>query len=217
DSIVVIEAIRRRHASGGDKFSNILAAVSEVAGAITASTLTTVAVFLPLAFVTGQTGEMFRPFALTATIALLSSLFVALTIVPVLAYWFLRQREARVKLSRAERAEIRRSRKSMLSTWRSEKKAAKKAEKKRDIVAAGAEDTTTSDGDAAEDAHTRQARAHAGQAAGVAGGSPRYGESEDGTEAVEELAGMRSPVTRLQKTYMPAISFSTRHPIVMIL
>ena len=219
DSIVVIEAIRRRHASGGDKFSNILAAVSEVAGAITASTLTTVAVFLPLAFVTGQTGEMFRPFALTATIALLSSLFVALTIVPVLAYWFLRQREARVKLSRAERAEIRRSRKSMLSTWRSEKKAAKKAEKKRDIVAAGAEaeDTTTSDGAAAEDAHTGQARAHAPQAAGVAGGSPRYGESEDGTEAVEELAGMRSPVTRLQKTYMPAISFSTRHPIVMIL
>src|SRR5690625_4440369 len=185
DSIVVIEAIRRRHASGGDKFSNILAAVSEVAGAITASTLTTVAVFLPLAFVTGQTGEMFRPFALTATIALLSSLFVALTIVPVLAYWFLRQREARVKLSRAERAEIRRSRKSMLSTWRSEKKAAKKAEKKRDIVAAGAE---------AEDVTT-----------------------SDGTEAVEELAGMRSPVTRLQKTYMPAISFSTRHPIVMIL
>ena len=114
DSIVVIEAIRRRHASGGDKFSNILAAVSEVAGAITASTLTTVAVFLPLAFVTGQTGEMFRPFALTATIALLSSLFVALTIVPVLAYWFLRQREAKVKLTRAEKAEIRRSRKSML-------------------------------------------------------------------------------------------------------
>src|SRR5699024_12147478 len=94
----------------GDKFSNILAAVSEVAGAITASTLTTVAVFLPLAFVTGQTGEMFRPFALTATIALLSSLFVALPIVPVLAYWFLRQREARVKLSRAARAYTRRRR-----------------------------------------------------------------------------------------------------------
>src|SRR5699024_9364896 len=106
----------------------------------------------------------------------------------------------------------------MLSTWRSEKKAAKKAEKKRDIVAAGAEaeDTTTSDGAAAEDAHTGQARAHAGQAAGVAGGSPRYGESEDGTEAVEELAGMRSPVTRLQKTYMPAISYSTGHPIVTL-
>ncbi|MGO3071504.1 MAG: efflux RND transporter permease subunit, partial [Brevibacterium linens] len=210
DSIVVIEAIRRRHASGGDKFSNILAAVSEVAGAITASTLTTVAVFLPLAFVTGQTGEMFRPFALTATIALLSSLFVALTIVPVLAYWFLRQREAKVKLTRAEKKEIRRSRKSMLSQWRAEKKKAKKADKKRDLVAAGA---------AAEDTGARDsvdAATHS-EPTGVAAGGPRYGESADGTEAVDELAGMHSPVTRLQKTYMPAISFSTKHPIVMIL
>src|SRR5699024_11287103 len=71
--------------------------------------------------------------------------------------------------------------------------------------------------DLAEDSHADQAGARAGQAAGVAGGSPRYGDSEDGTETVDELAGMRSPVTRLQKTYMPAISFSTKHPIVMIL
>ncbi|WP_298418859.1 efflux RND transporter permease subunit [Brevibacterium sp.] len=222
DSIVVIEAIRRRHASGGDKFSNILAAVSEVAGAITASTLTTVAVFLPLAFVTGQTGEMFRPFALTATIALLSSLFVALTIVPVLAYWFLRQREAKVKLTRAEKAEIRRSRKSMLSQWRTEKKAAKKADKKRDLVAAGAEAEDTGPRDDADSSLPAAASAR-GEAStrseptGVAAGGPRYGESEDGTEAVDELAGMHSPVTRLQKTYMPVIGFSTKHPIVMIL
>src|SRR5699024_363272 len=100
----------------------------------------------------------------------------------------------------------------------SEKKPAKKAEKKRDIVAAGAEaeDTTTSDGAAAEDAHTGQARAHAGQAAGVAGGSPRYGESEDGTEAGEEPARTRSTVTPLQTPYTPALPFSTRHPSVMI-
>ncbi|WP_420095218.1 efflux RND transporter permease subunit, partial [Brevibacterium sediminis] len=222
DSIVVIEAIRRRHASGGDKFSNILAAVSEVAGAITASTLTTVAVFLPLAFVTGQTGEMFRPFALTATIALLSSLFVALTIVPVLAYWFLRQREAKVKLTRAEKAEIRRSRKSMLSQWRAEKKEAKKADRKRDLVAAGAEAEDTGPRDSVESFPRADASAQAGattrtDATGVAAGGPRYGESEDGTEAVDELAGMHSPVTRLQKTYMPAIGFSTKHPIIMIL
>lgn len=222
DSIVVIEAIRRRHASGGDKFSNILAAVSEVAGAITASTLTTVAVFLPLAFVTGQTGEMFRPFALTATIALLSSLFVALTIVPVLAYWFLRQREAKVKLTRAEKAEIRRSRKSMLSQWRTEKKAAKKADKKRDLVAAGAEAEDTGPRDSAESSQRADSPVQAGaatrtDASGVAAGGPRYGETDDGTEAVDELAGMHSPVTRLQKTYMPAIGFSTKHPIIMIL
>lgn len=61
---------------------------------------------------------------------------MALTIVPVLAYWFLRQREAKVKLTRAEKKEIRRSRKGMLSEWRSEKKAAKKASKKQDILTA---------------------------------------------------------------------------------
>lgn len=203
DSIVVIEAIRRRHAAGGEKFANILAAVSEVSGAITASTLTTVAVFLPLAFVSGQTGEMFRPFALTATIALLSSLFVALTIVPVLAYWFLRQREAKVKLTRAEKKEIRRNRKGMLSEWKSETRAAKKASKKQDILTAGRHDEPGTESTTASAATT---------SAGSGIDSAAEGRSE-----VDELAGMHSPVTRLQKTYMPVISFSTKHPVVMIL
>ena len=90
DSIVVIENIKRHLVAGVDKASTIVHAVREVAGAITASTITTVAVFLPLALVEGVTGELFRPFALTVTIALAASLLVALTIVPVLAYWFLR-------------------------------------------------------------------------------------------------------------------------------
>jgi hydrophobic/amphiphilic exporter-1 (mainly G- bacteria), HAE1 family len=90
DSIVVIENIKRHLALGEDKLPAILAAVREVAVAVTASTITTVAVFLPIALVSGLTGELFRPFALTVTIALAASLFVALTIVPVLAYWFLR-------------------------------------------------------------------------------------------------------------------------------
>ena len=64
--------------------------VKEVATAVSASTVTTVAVFLPIAFVGDMTGELFRPFALTVTIAMVASLFVSLTIVPVLAYWFLR-------------------------------------------------------------------------------------------------------------------------------
>ncbi len=89
DSIVVIENIKRHLTLGEDKATAILAAVKEVAAAITASTVTTVAVFLPLALVGDITGELFRPFALTITIALAASLFVALTIVPVLAYWFL--------------------------------------------------------------------------------------------------------------------------------
>jgi len=89
DSIVVIENIKRHLTLGEEKLTAILAAVKEVAGAITASTVTTVAVFLPIALVGDITGELFRPFALTVTIALAASLFVALTIVPVLAYWFL--------------------------------------------------------------------------------------------------------------------------------
>jgi HAE1 family hydrophobic/amphiphilic exporter-1 len=94
DSIVVIENIKRHIGLGEEKLPAILAAVREVAGAVTASTVTTIAVFLPIALVGDITGELFRPFALTVTIALTSSLFVALTIVPVLAYWFLGNQRA---------------------------------------------------------------------------------------------------------------------------
>ncbi len=90
DSIVVIENINRHLSYGEPKKDAILNAVKEVSGAITAATITTVAVFLPIALVTGLIGEIFRPFAFTFTIALVASLFVSLTIVPVLAYWFLK-------------------------------------------------------------------------------------------------------------------------------
>ena len=89
DSIVVIENIKRHLVSEEDRAATIVRAVREVAGAITASTVTTVAVFLPMAFVAGMVGELFRPFAFTVTIALAASLLVSLTIVPVLAYWFI--------------------------------------------------------------------------------------------------------------------------------
>ncbi|GAB4099645.1 efflux RND transporter permease subunit [Sinomonas halotolerans] len=95
DSIVVIENIKRHLGYGEEKTTAILAGVREVAGAVTASTLTTVAVFLPIAFVGSLAGELFRPFALTVTLALLASLLVSLTIVPVLAYWFLGHYAAR--------------------------------------------------------------------------------------------------------------------------
>ncbi|MFC4223949.1 efflux RND transporter permease subunit [Lysinibacter cavernae] len=95
DSIVVIENITRHLRDGDNREQSIVAAVREVAGAITASTVTTVAVFLPIAFVAGMTGELFRPFAMTVTIALLASLLVSLTIVPVLAYWFLKPERRR--------------------------------------------------------------------------------------------------------------------------
>jgi HAE1 family hydrophobic/amphiphilic exporter-1 len=90
DSIVVIENINRHLSYGEEKKSAIIQAVKEVAGAITSATITTVAVFLPVALVGGVVGELFRPFSLSFTIALLASLVVSLTIVPVLAYWFLK-------------------------------------------------------------------------------------------------------------------------------
>ncbi len=90
DSIVVIENIKRHYVGDADKKASILLGVREVAAAITASTITAVAVFLPVAFVGDLTGELFRPFAITTTLAMGASLFVSLTIVPVLAYWFLR-------------------------------------------------------------------------------------------------------------------------------
>ncbi|KUM82165.1 efflux RND transporter permease subunit [Streptomyces curacoi] len=90
DSIVVLENIKRHLGYGEERQSAILNAVREVAGAVTSSTLTTVAVFLPIGLVGGMVGELFGPFSLTVTAALLASLLVSLTVVPVLSYWFLR-------------------------------------------------------------------------------------------------------------------------------
>ncbi|WP_283138035.1 efflux RND transporter permease subunit [Rhizohabitans arisaemae] len=90
DSIVVLENIKRHLGYGERRRDAVLTGTKEVTGAITASTITTVAVFLPIAFVGGQVGELFRPFAVTIAIALLASLLVSLTIIPVLAYWFLK-------------------------------------------------------------------------------------------------------------------------------
>jgi len=91
DSIVVIENIKRRSTGAATLTpGDIVVSVREVAGAVTASTLTTVAVFVPVAVVEGITGELFRPFSVTVAIALGASLLVSMTIVPVLAYWFMR-------------------------------------------------------------------------------------------------------------------------------
>ena len=88
DSIVVLENIYRHRAMGDDRLTASLRGPSEVAGAITWSTLTTVAVFLPLGLAGGFVSQFFLPFALTVTFALLASLVVALTVVPVLAYFW---------------------------------------------------------------------------------------------------------------------------------
>jgi HAE1 family hydrophobic/amphiphilic exporter-1 len=107
DSIVVLENIKRHLSYGEDKKRAVLDGTREVAGAVTASTLTTVAVFAPIAVVGGLVGELFAPFGLTVTVALLASLLVALTIVPVLAYWFLKPAKEGTDPEEAVRKELR--------------------------------------------------------------------------------------------------------------
>ena len=104
DSIVVIENINRHLSYGEPKKKAITSAVREVSGAITAATITTVAVFLPIALVGGLVGELFRPFSFTFAIALTASLFVSLTIVPVLAYWFMKAPKGTVVETDASKA-----------------------------------------------------------------------------------------------------------------
>ncbi|MDF9840068.1 MULTISPECIES: efflux RND transporter permease subunit [unclassified Paenibacillus] len=89
DSIVVIENIYRRMSLSGEKLRGrelISAATREMFVPIMSSTIVTIAVFLPLAFVSGMVGELFLPFALTMVFSLIASLIVAITLVPALAH-----------------------------------------------------------------------------------------------------------------------------------
>ncbi len=90
DSIVVIENIFRKMQNEKFSVQLIIDAVKEVSRAITASTLTTVAVFLPIGFVNGSLQDLVLPFALTITYSLLASLMVALTVVPLMSSGLLR-------------------------------------------------------------------------------------------------------------------------------
>ncbi|KLI27533.1 multidrug transporter [Brachyspira hyodysenteriae] len=84
NSIVVLENIFYYRNNGYGKYSSAINGTSTVALAISASTLTTIAVFLPFLFVEGQTGQLFRDLCITVTVSMIGSLFVALTIVPML-------------------------------------------------------------------------------------------------------------------------------------
>ncbi len=91
DTIVVLENIYRHIQRGDDLRESVIEGTREVATAITAATLVAVAVFLPLGFVGGITSEFFLPFGLTTSYALLASLLVAVTVVPLLARRLLRK------------------------------------------------------------------------------------------------------------------------------
>ena len=91
DSIVVLENVYRNIQGSRDRWRAALDATVEVGPAITASTLATIVVFVPLGFIPGLVGAFFFPFALTVSFALVASLLVALTAVPVLGAYLLRQ------------------------------------------------------------------------------------------------------------------------------
>ncbi len=85
NAIVVLEAIGRHRALGKGPWEATLVGATEVSRAVVASTLTTVAVFLPIIFVEGVAGQIFRDQALTVTASLVVSLIAALTLIPVMA------------------------------------------------------------------------------------------------------------------------------------
>ncbi len=85
NSIVVLENIVRRKEQGEGIVEAAQNGASEVASAVVAATLTTIAVFFPMVFISGIAGQLFRDQALTVTFALVFSLLVALTLIPMLA------------------------------------------------------------------------------------------------------------------------------------
>ncbi|WP_455152569.1 efflux RND transporter permease subunit [Butyricicoccus sp.] len=89
NSIVVLENIFTYRADGYDRMDACTKGTGEVIGAVIASTLTTVAVFLPIALSGGMAGMMFKEFCITIVALLLSSLIISVTLVPLLCYFLL--------------------------------------------------------------------------------------------------------------------------------
>jgi len=93
NAVVVIESIFRHLEEGKSSYEAARVGTSEVATAIIAATLTTIAVFFPMIFASGIAGKLSQGMALTVAFSLLSSLFVALTIIPMLASWLFKVRK----------------------------------------------------------------------------------------------------------------------------
>jgi HAE1 family hydrophobic/amphiphilic exporter-1 len=103
NSIVVLESIFRRHEAGEAIMEAAYNGAVEVGIAITASTLTTLAVFVPVLFVPGLAGQLFKDMVLTIVISLSVSLIVALTLVPLMASRFIALREKYHKAGRFDK------------------------------------------------------------------------------------------------------------------
>ncbi len=98
NAIVVLENIFRNHESGEDVKSAVVKGTAEVGGAITASTLTTIIVFLPVIYLQDAAGELFKDQAWTVAFSLLSSLFVAILVIPMLYHRIYRKRKPPTKI-----------------------------------------------------------------------------------------------------------------------
>ena len=95
NSIVVLENINRFAAEGHDRMSACVDGTQEVTSSVVASTLTTLAVFVPLGMVSGMAGDMFRDFSLTIASLIAASLIISLTLVPLLCYFTLDEEKVR--------------------------------------------------------------------------------------------------------------------------
>ncbi len=96
NAIVVIENVERHLGLGKNPIEAAKQGTKEVALAITASTLTTIAVFIPVMFIEGLIGQIFTEFALTISFSLIASLLVALTVVPMLASRLLKMKDQNI-------------------------------------------------------------------------------------------------------------------------
>ncbi len=97
NAIVVLENIFRNHENGMSVREAAVVGTSQVGGAITASTLTTIIVFLPIVYLHGASGELFKDQAWTVAFSLLSSLFVAIFLIPMMYHRFYRNKTAPIK------------------------------------------------------------------------------------------------------------------------
>jgi HAE1 family hydrophobic/amphiphilic exporter-1 len=97
NAIVVLENIFRNHEDGLSVKDSAITGTAQVGGAITASTLTTIIVFLPIVYLHGASGELFKDQAWTVAFSLVSSLFVAIFVIPTLYHRFYKNKKAPVK------------------------------------------------------------------------------------------------------------------------
>lgn len=97
NSIVVLENIYRYAGDGYSRFDSCVQGAGEVVNSITASSFTTIAVFLPIGLSGGMTGMMFKDFSLTVVFLILSSLFIAMTLVPLMCYFLLDENAIRLQ------------------------------------------------------------------------------------------------------------------------